>query len=109
MPDVSPIQLIILVGYFVPAIVGFARGHHNKWAIFALNLFTAWTFIGWVGALVWALTNPAPKMAGVLPGASGSDVPRFDPATGRPIIGYDPSTGAPILGERSAEPQPPAN
>ena len=41
--------------YFVPAVV--ARGKRNFGAIFALNLFLGWTLIGWVGALVWALTK----------------------------------------------------
>ena len=43
--------------YFMPAIIAFNRHHRNKGAIFALNLLAGWTFIGWVGAFVWALTN----------------------------------------------------
>jgi hypothetical protein len=96
MPDLSPIQLIIVLSYFIPAIVAFARGHHNKWAILALDLLTGWTAIGWVAALVWALTSPsspraAPPAASIPPGA------RFDPQTGRPIRGFDPQTGEPIF------------
>jgi len=53
--------IILLALYFVPSIVGFARGHHNKWAIFALNLLLGWTGLGWIGALVWSLTRPAPQ------------------------------------------------
>lgn len=49
--------LVLIVPYFAPAIVAFARGHHQKWAIFALDLFLGWTFLGWVGALVWSLTK----------------------------------------------------
>ncbi|MCH8328391.1 MAG: superinfection immunity protein [Candidatus Marinimicrobia bacterium] len=45
--------------YFVPAVV--ARGKRNFGAIFALNLFLGWTLIGWVGALVWALTKDDKK------------------------------------------------
>jgi Superinfection immunity protein len=30
-------------------------------AIFALNLLLGWTFLGWVAALVWALTNSSVK------------------------------------------------
>lgn len=44
--------------YFVPTIVALNREHHNKIAIVVLNVFAGWTLIGWVGALVWALTNP---------------------------------------------------
>jgi Superinfection immunity protein len=55
--------LIILLGmsflvflYFLPSLVALSRGHENRVAIFALNLLAGWTFIGWVAALVWALT-----------------------------------------------------
>lgn len=39
----------------MPTIIGFSKD--NAGAIFALNLFLGWTFIGWVIALVWALTK----------------------------------------------------
>jgi hypothetical protein len=42
--------------YFAPAIVASARKHHNTLAIFVLNFFLGWTFLGWVVALVWAFT-----------------------------------------------------
>lgn len=47
--------VLTLVG-FLPSIIAFARGHHNRFAILALNVFLGWTLIGWVLALVWALT-----------------------------------------------------
>jgi hypothetical protein len=53
--------LIVLVLYFVPSVVAFVRAHHNKWAIFALNLLLGWTFLGWIGALVWSFTRPSPQ------------------------------------------------
>ena len=60
--------LLLLVGlafYFVPAIVAFARGHHQRFAILILNIFAGWTFLGWLGALVWACIaereRPAPR------------------------------------------------
>jgi len=46
--------LIILVLYFVPAIVAHSRKHPKRTAIRILNILAGWTFIGWVGALVWA-------------------------------------------------------
>ena len=49
------ISLIVLV-YFIPMYVAYYRGHPDTMAIFALNLLLGWTFIGWVVALVWALT-----------------------------------------------------
>jgi uncharacterized membrane protein YqaE (UPF0057 family) len=53
--------VIVLLAYFVPSVVAFVRGHHNKWAIFALNLLLGWTLLGWIGALVWSFTRPSPQ------------------------------------------------
>ncbi len=56
--SLSLIYLIIIgLLHFIPAVIGFARGHQSRWAIFALNLFLGWTFIGWIGALIWSLTG----------------------------------------------------
>lgn len=43
--------------YFVPVIVASNRGHNSGPGIFVLNLFLGWTLIGWVIALVWAITG----------------------------------------------------
>jgi Superinfection immunity protein len=43
--------------YFVPTFIAAVRGHPNTVAIVVLNLFTGWTFIGWIVSLVWALTT----------------------------------------------------
>ena len=54
---VATIGLFSLIGifvYFIPTMVAHKRGHTQKTAIVLLNLFLGWTFIGWVGALVWA-------------------------------------------------------
>jgi hypothetical protein len=54
-----PTLVVLLVLYFLPAIVA-ARGNHwNKWAIFVLNLLLGWTLIGWVMAMVWAVKKEA--------------------------------------------------
>ncbi|WP_312014482.1 superinfection immunity protein [Bradyrhizobium sp. AUGA SZCCT0283] len=42
--------------YFIPALNAAARKHHNQNAIFLLNLFLGWTFLGWVAALIWSAT-----------------------------------------------------
>lgn len=49
--------LILVVLYFIPSFIAKSRNHNNKGAIIALNILLGWTFIGWVVALVWALTN----------------------------------------------------
>ena len=49
---------IIVVGvvgvYFVPCIVGQVRDVKPYAAIAMLNVFLGWTFLGWIGALLWA-------------------------------------------------------
>lgn len=49
--------ILIVIPYFVPTIIAFNRKKTNTGAIFALNLFLGWSLIGWVIALIWALSN----------------------------------------------------
>ena len=44
------------IGYPVPAVIAFARSHHNHLPIAALTFLAGWTIVGWVAAFVWALT-----------------------------------------------------
>jgi hypothetical protein len=44
---------------FLPTLVAKSRNHPNTLAIFLVNLFFGWTFIGWVVSLVWACMRPA--------------------------------------------------
>ena len=55
--------LVVIIVYFMPSIVAGMRRKQNTGAVFALNLFLGWTLLGWVVALVWALTvdQPAPR------------------------------------------------
>jgi hypothetical protein len=48
----------LIVGYSVPAVVAIRRHHHNTLAIVTTSVLTGWTGVGWVIALVWALTSP---------------------------------------------------
>ena len=69
MNFVFGIALVIGFGwlYFLPSIVALKHGTRNTRAIFVLNLFFGWTFIGWVIAMVWAKTArrimPVPELA----------------------------------------------
>jgi hypothetical protein len=49
--------IVGLLLYPVPGFVASYRCHSNEMAIWVLNLFLGWTFVGWVIALVWALTD----------------------------------------------------
>lgn len=49
--------ILSLLLYFIPSIVASKREHPNRGAIYMLNILAGWTFIGWVGALVWAMTG----------------------------------------------------
>ena len=49
--------------YFFPTIYAAVERQQNTAAIGALNLFLGWTFIGWVVALVWAMTKPRKESA----------------------------------------------
>ncbi len=51
---VTVIIIIGLILYFLPSFI--ASGGHKKrsLAIFLLNLFAGWTFVGWLAALIWA-------------------------------------------------------
>lgn len=54
-------ELIILYGfivivYFVPSYVGWKTKYSS--GILILNIFLGWTFLGWVAALVWAVSVP---------------------------------------------------
>ena len=46
--------------YFLPSILGAQK--RNAIAIFVLNLFLGWTLVGWVVALVWALSETGPTV-----------------------------------------------
>lgn len=45
--------------YFLPLIVAALRKHRQLPAIAMVDILLGWTVLGWIGALVWALTSPA--------------------------------------------------
>ena len=53
------VAVIGLALYFLPTIIAVARKHPNLVAIVLIDVLLGWTFIGWVGALVWSLINPS--------------------------------------------------
>lgn len=53
--------LLILGLYFIPTILAVKNDHPSTAGIILLNIFLGWTFLGWLGALIWALNEPRPK------------------------------------------------
>lgn len=54
------IIFIILAGltiYFIPTITAYAQEKRNKGPVFVINLFLGWTFIGWIAALIMAVSK----------------------------------------------------
>jgi hypothetical protein len=52
-----PFVPLLLFGlYFLPTILGAQRSHDNVTGLFLVNFFFGWTGIGWIAALIWALT-----------------------------------------------------
>ena len=43
--------------YLLPTILSIFRDHPQKGPIIAINLLVGWTFIGWVVAIVWSVSN----------------------------------------------------
>lgn len=63
---------LIFIAYWVPTVVALTRRHPQKWAICAVNGLLGWTFLGWVGALVWSLVKPRqPQPYGYMPPPPG--------------------------------------
>jgi Superinfection immunity protein len=49
------IVLAVIALYLLPGIIG--RKKRNAKAIWALDVLAGWTGVGWLVALIWALTN----------------------------------------------------
>ena len=59
-----PILLLVsLFLYFLPAYL--ARNRSNFTAILVLNILAGWTFIGWIIALIWALSSEPQRQVAV--------------------------------------------
>ena len=49
--------LFVFVIYFLPMLVAWKRKTSKRDGIALLNLLLGWTFLGWVIALVWAVSD----------------------------------------------------
>lgn len=53
--------------YFLPALLAIRRRKANATLIFLMNLALGWTLIGWLVALIWAISRNQPKQVDVSP------------------------------------------
>jgi len=58
------LTILVLVIYFLPGIIALHRWHNNGTPILVCNLFLGWTFLGWVGSLIWSLTDNVKERKG---------------------------------------------
>ena len=49
--------IIVSIIYLFPTIIALSRGISGAAGVGVLNVFLGWTFIGWVVALVWAVSG----------------------------------------------------
>jgi hypothetical protein len=54
--DIGPFGLLLLF-YLAPTIVALIRGHRSVLAIGFVNVVLGWSLIGWLWAMIWALTK----------------------------------------------------
>ena len=46
------------IGYIAPGLIAWDRGHHDQRKIWIVTIFLGWTGIGWLIALILALSGP---------------------------------------------------
>lgn len=81
---IGPIFLLLAIGiafmmYWLPSIIALFRGHQNKLAIILINLFFGWTFLGWIGTLIWSFIDPSKTVV----------VVKQNPTTAKPEVSSD--------------------
>lgn len=62
----TAIGTVLFCIYMTPALIAGYRHHKNLNAIAAANLFFGWTGLGWLGCLVWGLTDNTYKNINVI-------------------------------------------
>jgi hypothetical protein len=68
-------MLFFVAMYFLPALIAALRKHPQTLAIFVLNLLLGWSVIGWIGSLVWSLTNAQPTQTVIVHTAAPTITP----------------------------------
>jgi energy-coupling factor transporter transmembrane protein EcfT len=60
---IGVVILVVIAAWSAPIWIAFSRGHSSALGITLLCLIFGWTFIGWIIALVWSLSNPATPLS----------------------------------------------
>ena len=50
--------VVSAIGYIIPGLIAWDRGHHDQRKIWIVTIVLGWTGIGWVIALIWAFNGP---------------------------------------------------
>jgi len=77
--------ILFIIPYFLPSIIALFRSKSNTTAIVMLNLFLGWTFIGWVVALIWAVTKDREMQTIVVNNNAYSDNKTISPLMSQPV------------------------
>jgi Superinfection immunity protein/zinc-ribbon domain len=71
-----PFFLASVALYFLPTIIGASRHKTNLVGIFLVNFFLGWSIIGWVIALVWAVSTERVDQLAYAPGMPPGPAPQ---------------------------------
>ena len=55
--------LVLIPSYMLPTLIANSRSAKYFAGIAILNIFLGWTLLGWVGALIWAVSSPGASPA----------------------------------------------
>jgi len=59
--EVVLLVFVALCAYLLPTLIAAGRNHHNIGVVFVINAFLGWTFLGWVVALAWSVSEVKPR------------------------------------------------
>jgi len=74
-----PFFLASVALYFLPTLIGVSRHKTNLVGIFLVNFFLGWSIIGWVIALVWAVSTERVDQMAYAPGMPPAPPPQPQP------------------------------
>ena len=54
------LSIVLIPLWLLPIFI--SRGKENSFPIMLITLFLGWTFLGWFGAIIWAIVSPKKGM-----------------------------------------------